>query len=348
MKKMTVLIVSEDRDYCINVSNYFKNYYNENTIIVYCNSLENLKEYIHNNNAQIVLCEPEFRDTVGEYASNIGAIYTIVDSNGSEEEGTVSKYISAPALYSELLFIYSRFAGRDKASNLQNYVPIYMFISPDSSGASTLSAAFSYNLASYGKRVLYIGLDGLSDYSMLVPVNGTKGMSDIIGSFKSSAGNVTLTARSVTSSGSVAFINGCKRFDDMSELNDQECEDVFAAIFSSGEYDAIVIDFSLCFVNLWNYAAKNANIIFAVAENSQWSIKKMNKFIDAVNTRDFRGGLEAAEKLEVIINRSATGQPVCEVSCPRVSFVPKYQGSSNMETAQKISVDRLWTDVVRR
>ncbi|MBR1432373.1 hypothetical protein [Ruminococcus sp.] len=346
MKKMSVLIVSSDKDYCFNVAYYFKSHFSENTIITYISPDEDIAAAVKNNNVYIIITDAEFVNSVNAAVGGKCAVYTLTEDAGIEEERTIPKYISAPSLYSELLFIYSNIAGKDKSASIAEGIPVYCFVSMDSSGATTLSASLAFHAAYSGKKVIYIGLDGLSDYYSIFPHENDKGMSDLIASYKSSTGNVAMTARSVINHGVVDFVSGCKRFDDMFEINSEECSDILNKVIYGNGYDMAVIDISYYFRNLWDYAAKNSSGVFAITNCDLWSAAKMNSLLDSVHARDFRNDYDVFGKLTVVINNTANVQEKYNINCERIVHFPRYSGNERSMIVANASKDRAWVDLI--
>lgn len=347
MKKMSVLIVSRDTDYCINVSAYFRAHYSESVSIVACYSLSDISEYIKNNNISIILADEDCVSAVKSASAGKCVVFGLVESKSGQDENTVLKYISAPSLYNELLFIYSGIASEDLSDGVING-NIYTFISVNGCGSTTLSAAFARRLASEGKRVLYLGLDGLSDYSSLFSVSTERGMSDIILALKSKTSNVSLVAKSSTYSGDVCFIDKCRCSDDMYEIDDDELELLFDKIISSDSYDAVIMDISFAYQGLWRYVARKAGYIFCVTTNRTTSISKTNNFIETVKIRDVRSNTEASERLCVIVNRCSSECPAAELSCQKQVFVHKYSAEDYISLTRKISQDKAWDEFIKR
>lgn len=346
MKKMSVLILSDDSDYRNNVIGYFRKHYNNEVLIAGCTALENISEYIRNNNISIILADEELYSAAKTLVGEKTTVCHLVSGKSSGEDNTVSKYISAPLLYNELLFIYSKIIS-DTKSCVGNANSIYTFISVNGCGATTLSASFARRLASEGKKVLYLGLDGLSNYNAAFLSPSERGLSDIILALKSKGANIPMTAKSVTFNDGVAFIDKCRCADDFYELNDEETELLFDGIISSDDYDAVVMDISFAYTNIWNYISKYSSEIICVSTNRSSAIAKTNSFIETVKIRDVRNSTEAFSKLSVIVNRTASQQLVAELGCERIGFLQRYTADDYKTLTDKISHDELWKNYIK-
>ncbi|MGN0656028.1 MAG: hypothetical protein ACI4KR_04485, partial [Ruminiclostridium sp.] len=280
---------------------------------------------------------------IDEIINNRCSVYGLVESNASDEKRTILKYTSAPALYNTLLFIFSRYVGADSDSAVAGTGNIYTFISANGCGATSLAMAFAENLSEKGKKVLFLGLDGFSDYASMLSVPSGRGLSDVIMSLKSKNVNISLTAKSVTNKGKFSFIDKCRCPDDIYELDSSEINYMFNKITDSDSYDAVVLDISFFYTELWAYAAENSKLIFAVAANNFSAISKTNNLIDTIKIRDFRNGTNAYDKLSVIVNKCSSGKAVAELDCPRVGYLPKYSANDYSSMLSKISADALWS-----
>lgn len=347
MKKMSVLIVSSDEDYCRNVMRYFKRHYNDSVMIMVCDTPQYAVEYIRNNGVAIVLTDDSFTKDLSSAVKDRCEIYTLVEKNGTEEQKTFSKYISAPQIYKDLLYIYSKsISDEDEIRNV-SAVPIYAFISVNGCGATTLSASFAKYLAGNGRKVLYLGLDGLSDYSAILSMTSQKGLSDIIMALKARTGNASLAAKSVTVQGDVNFIDKCRNADDLYELSESETETLLDKIIGSDEYGAVVLDLSFAYPQLWNYCAKRATAIFAVTVNMPSSITKTNNFIETLKIRDFRKETDAYGKLSVLVNKTGSDKPNLEINCSKLYFVPRHSANDYTELTNKLSGEKVWKEFFR-
>lgn len=342
---MSVLIISKDTDYCSAVAKYFRLHYSEDVLIVTCSSTSNITEYIRNNNISIILADEEF---CGEASASAGkcAVCRLVENKEEDDEKSVCKYISAPSLYNELLFIYSKYSADDKnsfgaAGNL------IAFISVNGCGATTLSVAYARRLATEGKKVLYLGLDGLSDYCSIFSAEQGRGLSDIILALKSKSGSVSMVAKSTTHQGEVCFIDKCRCADDICEVDDEETNLLFSKIISSDKYDAVVADISFANMNVWKYVAKNAAHIFCVTLNKTSAISKTNNFIETVKIRDYRNNTDSFSRFSVIVNRCGSGQPTAQLECEKLSFVQRYSAEDYSSLTSKISKDEAWNEFIK-
>ncbi len=342
---MSVLIISKDTDYCSAVAKYFRLHYSEDVLIVTCSSTSNINEYIRNNNISIILADEEF---CGE-ASALDvkcAVCRLVENKEEDDEKSVCKYISAPSLYNELLFIYSKYAADDKNGfgAAGNFIA---FISVNGCGATTLSVGYAKRLAAEGKKVLYLGLDGLSDYCSIFSSEQGRGLSDIILALKSKSGSVSMVAKSATHQGEVCFIDKCRCADDICEVDDEETSILFSKIISSDNYDAVVADISFANMNVWKYVAKNAARIFCVTSNKTSAIAKTNNFIETVKIRDYRNNTDSFSRLGVIVNRCSSGQPAAQISCERLVFIQRYSADDYTVLTSKISKDEAWNEFIK-
>lgn len=345
MKKVSVLIVSYDEDYCANVLRYFRNHYSDSVTAVSCCTVANIPEYITNNSISIILCDEVLFEQVSAAVGGKCVVYRLAENKQSADERSIAKYISAPALYNELVFIYAKFADEERSVNTFNR-NLYTFISANGCGATVLSVSFARRLAREGKKVLYIGLDGLSDYCSIFSCPAERGLSDIIMALKSKSANIALTAKSVTNIGEVSFIDKCRCFDDVYEIDNTEVESFFNSVFSSGDYDAVIMDMCLAYINVWNYAAKNSKCIFCVSTNRTSAIAKTNNFIETVKIRDYRNSTDAFSRLRVIVNRSASFEPCTEISCEKVSFVQRYSAENYDVLTSKVADDNVWSEYI--
>lgn len=345
MKKVSVLIVSSDEDYCTNVLRYFRNHYSDSVTIVSCRTISNIPEYIINNRISIILCDEGLFEQVSITADSNCMVYRLVETKDLTDERSIAKYISAPALYNELIFIYAKFADEDRSVNAVDR-SVYTFISVNGCGATTLSVSFARRLAREEKKVLYVGLDGLSDYCSIFSRSAERGLSDIIMALKSKSSNIALTAKSVTNIGEVSFIDKCRCFDDIYEIDNTEVESFFNSIFLSGNYDAIIMDICLAYSNIWNYIAKISKYIFCVSTNRTSAIAKTNNFIDTVKIRDYRKSTDAFSRLRVIVNRSVASEPSTEIACEKINFVQRYSAENYDVLTSKISDDNIWREYI--
>lgn len=347
MKKMSVLIISEDKDYCSAVGKYFRNHYSETVIIITCSSLNNISDYIRNNNITIILSEEDFYQKVKEIVNERCIVCKLVENKTSSEEYLILKYISASSLYNELLFLYSKLSSETGTSSI-GVENLYTFISVNGCGATTLSVSFAKRLAKEGKKVLFLGLDGLSDYSAIFGSNSERGLSDIILALKSKTSNVSMTAKSVTCFDEVYFIDKCRCADDIYEIDSAETEQLLNTICSSDRFDAVVMDISFAYTNIWNYVSKYSKCIFCITTNRTASIAKTNNFIETVKIRDFRNNTEAIQKVSVIVNRSTSIQPVAEINSEHIVYIQRYSSENYKGLTEKIAEDSVWNDFIKR
>lgn len=347
MKKVSVLIVSCDADYSSNVAGYFRNHYSESALVVFCSVPSNIPEYIINNRISIILADSDLYEQAVKEAGGRCAVYKLVESKADADERSVAKYISAPLLYNEILFIYAKMANED-SSDESIKGNIYSFISVNGCGATALSVSFAHRLATAGKKVLFIGLDGLSDYKSIFSSASERGLSEIILALKSKSASVSVTARSVVNQGEVSFIDKCRCFDDIYEIDDSETTQLFDKTISCDAYDAVVLDISPAFLNVWNYAAKRSRFIFCVTMNRTSSIAKTNNFIETVKVRDFRNSTDAFSRLRVLVNRTSSTEPTADIACENIGFIQRYSAENYDELTSKIASDSVWDEYVKR
>lgn len=238
-------------------------------------------------------------------------------------------------------------AGEDSSDDVQKR-NVYTFISVNGCGATTLSVSFAYRLAKEGKKVLFIGLDGLSDYKGIFASSSERGLSDIILALKSKSASVSVTARSVVNQGEVFFIDKCRCFDDIYEIDDSETTTLFDKIASCDKFDAVVLDISPAFLNVWNYAAKRSRYIFCVTMNRTSSIAKTNNFIETVKVRDFRNSTDASSLLRILVNRTSSTEPTAEISSDKIAFVQRYSADNYNELTSRIAADSVWSEYITR
>lgn len=347
MKKLSVLILSDDEAFSRNAGYYFRSHYSDEIRLMFCNTEEDILEFIKNNNVNLLLSDEGFENKIPEKAERYCTLGFLKGTSGHTiKNKSFCKYISGEELYKNIIFLCSEGAEDYWNDGNASGVPIYSFVSVNGCGATTLAISFAYSRVLKGEKVLFVGLDGLTDYSSLFSTYTEKGLSDIIYAVKSKNANVSMVAKSVTSKSEdgINFIDRCRLYDDINELTDEEVFGMLEKI-SSDEYDVIILDVNYFIESVWKYSAERSCAIYAVSRNEEISLRKTNNLMDSIVAKDFRDETDTSEKITCILNRSKSDEPCFELKCENIIYIPPVSARDYNSLIKQIGECSCWNEM---
>lgn len=338
MLKIKVAIVDVDEAYLNKLTSYFSSHYCDKLEVCGFSTKTAILEYLQTNRVDVLLVSDSFQIDVKAFPERIAFAYlcdsSAIDSiNGKK---VVRKYQKADMLYKEILSIYSENPSNVIGLRIDNEgetAILAFFPTSGGTGCSTIAASCCINLASRGKRVLYLNMEHYGNADLFFSGDGTQNFSDIIYSLKSKKGNLMLRMESAIKKDAtgVYFFEPTKTVLDLLELTADDISKLLSEIRASKSYDYVVLDTGLYLRGPYAELLKHAHSLIFVLDDSSSSQAKFMRIYDALKTLEAHDRIALLNKLAIIYNKVQTN----DIPVLQGEWVPHTLFAANMYAKMK-------------
>lgn len=355
MTIINVLLVTNDTEYSHRLRRYISEKHSEIKLTL-TNNTNELRELINSSSFNVILIGDEFKNIPLDINAGMSCCYLCSRDMGDNLNGIkcFCKYRSGETICSLILELYSEVSS-DRLTGSTG-TPIFAFTAANGGAGSTvISASFAIKLANCGKKVLFFSFDRFILPTLLFDGESHACMSDfifaVLASEKRSA-NLSLKAASMlsTDSSGVKYMNGCKTPADMNELTPKQLSKAFAALQTSDEYNAIVVDIPLEAPDAWAAVQSGIKHLFIVTEAGSIPEQKLSRTIDYFKINDTRKNTELLSRGSIIINKDSRRQEQIEGSAAFgtsiTGSVPKYRDDNTRAVINAISRLNMWNEYI--
>lgn len=350
--KIKIAILENDKLYLERLMLHFSKYYADKLEVYTYSQPESLAADIGNVHFEVLLAAEQFGKKLPELPENLGLIYLVEqnDIEKIEDVSVVGKYQKPEQIYRQILGIYSmkmdKKFSKKNAGNMSCH--LYMVTSPaGGSGTSTIAVALAKYLAQNGKKVLYFSLEknGVSD--LFFDTTGQTGFSEIIYLLKSRKANIALRAESIVQhdGSGVYYFEQCRNILDMEELNKEDIINLVNEICMLSDYEYVVIDMQMSFVESHLYIAERADMILTVCDGSAIGLKKLEQFVKAVEIVDKQQAKSIKARMNLLYNKfsSKNGVLYQDEQIPVLGGIQKIEGVDEKAVVDQIVAKQLFT-----
>lgn len=216
---------------------------------------------------------------------------------------TIKKYQRAENIYKEIIGIYSEVVSDSYFLNKNNkQSQVICFYSPvGGAGKTVISIAAANSVANMGKKVLYMNLESIASYGVLMKQKGGKGISEAFSALDGSM-NFELKLESLLQKTPqrVMYFEKFESLLDIYEITPDDIEKFVRAIQKTGKADYIIIDMSSEFNYLNMRIMDISDKIVLVERHDEISMEKLNSFMEQKSVK-----LEYKEKMLSVVNFSS-------------------------------------------
>lgn len=354
MTIINVLLVTSDVDYSHRLRKYITENHGDVKLTI-LSSASGIAGVIGASSYSVMLIGEEFQALKLELPAGMNCGWLCSRDIGGSFGGyrRFCKYRSGETLYNMILSLYSE-VSVDSGSHRAG-TPVYAFTASNGGAGSTLvSAAFAVRLASGGAKTLYFSFDRYSMPSLIFDGDTHAGMSDFIFSVLSAEKrdtNLSVKAASILArdSSGVKYMQGCKSAVDMDELNPAQLAKAFAAVQSSDEYSAVVVDIPLSDAAAWEAVQKYITRLFVVSGPSVTAQQKLARTSEALRINDARKQTDLCSRCSVIINKDSQRREMTgttDSGMPVAGYIPRYKDDSVRAVVNAISRLNMWNDCI--
>ncbi|MGN0642449.1 MAG: AAA family ATPase [Huintestinicola sp.] len=247
--KLKIIIADSDKDYAERLYNALKKH--DNLIISIFTEKELFEREITSSKYDIVLFTPDmFPGSANFRLVKLPMILSESDFINDDYKEmlnvykVVNKYQSSEKILSIVLGQFSEIVSNSIVINSSLKTNIVAFYSPvGGCGKTAVSLACASEIADRGMRVLYMNLEFMNSSSLMFPIEGRKGIGELIGAIDGNI-NQTLKAESLVkkSSDNVLYFDRFENLLDIYEVNDEDISKLLSIISSSEICDLIIID----------------------------------------------------------------------------------------------------------
>lgn len=265
-----------------------------------------------------------------------------MDIESIREQRAICKFQKAELIYKQILSIFSENAGRFADLKLTNdECTIYTFSSPcGGTGTSCMAAACAMQIASRGKRVLYMNMNAFDSMDLFFSGEGQFGMSDVIFSLKSKKANIAMKLESYVKQdiSGVCFFSQPNFALDMLELKHDEKLQLLTELKLLGLYDCIVLDMDFGLDKEHMDFYNKSHVVVMVGDGSESSNVKIQKASEALTMIDQNSDMNIAGRFALIYNRfsSKRGKIIENIDIRNVGGAPVYTNATCKQVAKEL------------
>lgn len=353
--KIRIAILENDRLYSERLLLHFSKFYADKLEVYAYSQIENFEEAVKSIHFDILLAAGEFGPQLMELPEYMGLIYLVEQNDIEKIEDIVAigKYQKPEMIYRQILGIYSaKVEKKFSKKNVNNTeCRLYMVTSANGgAGTSTIAVSLSRFLAGQGKKVLYLSMEANGVQDVFFDGASQHSFSDIIYLLKSKKINIALRAESIVQKdvSGVYYFGECRSILDMEELNKDDIKDLIREICMLGDYEYVVLDFSMRFTESHLYIAECSDVILTVCDGSVISLKKLKQFMKAVEVIDGQKEKNLKARINLLYNKfsSKTGSLYEDDSIPVLGGIQKYEGIGEKEVVNQILTKQLFNKFI--
>ncbi len=349
MTIINVLLVTNDVEYSHRLRRYITENHGDVKLTI-LDSVSGLGSVMGASSYSVMLIGEEFQELKFDLPAGMNCGWLCSRDIGGNIGGfrRFCKYRSGETLYNMILELYSDVSA-------DTGTPVYAFTASNGgAGATLVSASFAVRLASGGAKVLYFSFDRYSMPSLIFDGDSHSGMSDFIFAVLASEKrdtNLSVKAASILSrdSSGVKYMQGCKSAVDMDELDPARLAKAFAAVQSSDEYGAVVLDIPLSDAAAWEAVQKYITRLFIVTGANAAAQQKLARVSEALRINDARRQTDLYGRCSVIINKDGQRREMTgttDSGMPIIGAVPRYKDDNIRAVVNAISRLNMWNDCI--
>lgn len=347
MIRIKLAIADTDEIYVNRLSNFFDASYRDRLEVYSFTQSTSLMNFINTNKVDVLLASDVMEIDLKAIPERTAFAY-LVDSPSLEtvnNKRTVCKFQKADLIYKEALSLYSEnptnVTGFKSAGDGDTSVISYYSCS-GGCGSSTVAAACCINLASKGKRVLYLNLEHFGTSQTFFNATGSFTLSDVIFALKSKKSNLTLKLESAVrkDQSGVFFYEACRNPLDIFEMTSDEIRRLIVELKSSGNYDFIIIDTDVQLdtsaINIMSYS----NSMIFVSDGSEVANIKFKRAYNAMTIIEEQQKISLIQKIIVMNNKFHPTTSKANEEIPDVEVIggiADFGRESNFQIAKQIS-----------
>lgn len=349
--KIRIAILENDRLYSERLLLHFSKYYADKLEVYAYSQTESFEEAVKTIHFDILLAASEFSSRLQELPEYMGLIYLVEqnDLEKIEDIAAIGKYQKPEIIYRQIVGIYSSKVEKKFSKRNVNNAECRLYLvtaANGGAGISTVAVSLSKFLAGRGKKVLYLSLEANGAQDLFFDGTKQHSFSDIIYLLKSRKINIALRAESIVQkdTSGVYYFGECRSILDMEELNKDDIKDLIREICMLGDYEHVVLDFSMRFTESHLYIAECSDVILTVCDGSVIGLKKLKQFVDALEVIDGQQEKNLKARISLIYNKfsSKTGVLYEDERIPVLGGIQKYEGIGEKEVVNQILTKQLF------
>lgn len=347
MIKIKVAILDEEDGYLKRITEFFGSQYGDRLESYAFTNQTALFSFLHNHKVDVLLASDRCELDVKSINEKMAFAYLVNSTSIQKvnDKRAICKYQKADLFYKDILALYSENPANViglRSDREGETMFLAVFSAAGGNGASTIAAACCMNLASRGKRVLYLNLESMTSSRTYFQSDGNFSISDIVFAIKSKKGNLSLRIESSVKedSSGVFFFDDGKTPLDVSELTTDDIVVLFDELRFSKSFDYVLIDAPLQFQGKFFEVMRYAHTILLVTDGSLVANSKLQRIHEAIAIVEQRENVSLLNKIFLVGNKFENGtsrMPEMPEMPEILMNVRKYERSESLQVARLIA-----------
>lgn len=351
--RIKLAILDSDLIYLKRIVSLFNSKYAADLEVYSFTELEYAIANLTSNKIDVFLASDTFDVEITQIPSRCGFAYLVEDSQveSLNEQKTICKFQRVDLIYKQIVSVYSEHAPNIKEATSSQGKAKTICFAPVSggTGATTLAVSASKYLAAKGKKVLYFGMEELSNPDLYFSGEGSECLTDVIYAIKSKKANWSLKLKSIVKKddSDVSFFSQAHTELDVMELDLDDRLELITELVTSGDYDYIVIDsdFSLDSDHLKMY--NSFSTIVLVCDGTPVSVSKLKRAYYSLQIIYEQKELDLLTRIGVIYNRFSSKTGIqADIDINVIGGTPVYAQATNNQIIEQLSKMTLFEQLV--
>ncbi|MBR5233180.1 MAG: chromosome partitioning protein ParA [Clostridia bacterium] len=351
--KIKLAILEKDQNYLNRIVTVFSTKYIDKFQIYSFTSMEMAFESVASEKIDVLIANDLFEIDVDKLPARCSFAYFVdsPDVDTVNNQRAICKFQKAELIYKEILSLYSENAGSLAGLKLtDDECKIITFSSPcGGTGTSSLAAACAINLASKGKRTLYLPLENFGSSDVFFSAEGQFDMSDVIFALKSKKANLAMKLESYVKQDyrGVYFFAAAKFALDMLELKHDEKMQLISNLKMTGSYDYIILDIDFALdKEHFDYYTKSHNVIM-VCDGSEISDLKVMRAFAALETMDQNSETPILNRFCLAYNKfsNKSGHAVSDNALKNIGGAPVYAQATVQQIIGQLATSDMFNNL---
>lgn len=351
--RIKLAILDSDLIYLKRIVSLFNSKYAADLEVYSFTELEYAIANLTSNKIDVFLASDTFDVDFSQVPSKCGFAYFVEDSSveSLNEQKAICKFQRVDLIYKQIVSVYSEHAPNIKETTGSQGKAKTICFAPVSggAGATTLAVSAAKYLAAKGKKVLYFGIEELSNPDLYFSGEGAECLSDVIYAIKSKKANWPLKLKSVvkTDESNVSFFSQAHTELDVMELNLEDKLELITELVTSGDYDYVVIDsdFSLGSDHMKLFNSFSSLVL--VCDGTPVSASKLERAYSSLQIISEQKEWDLFSRIGVIYNRFSSKTGVqADIDIKVIGGTPVYAQATNNQIIEQLSKMALFEQLV--
>lgn len=290
MKKLNLVIVDNDDEYLLALSNYLSSKYFSEFKITSISNADYFKEYLDKvQGIDILLINNKYANTIDLKNKFVNTIIFICDEPNNNMNNSIFKYVNADKIYNEIKEIYFKANPTLKNTIGGKDTKITCCYSPlGGCGKTIISIAMLLELREENKEVLYLNLEDIPSTNLFFNCSGRSSISEVLYLLKDRNENLKIKILEYLKKDEtgIYYFEPIENVVDYENISGNDIVYFLSLLSQLNKFDHIIIDMSSKFNSVYSQIINSSDMVLTILGQDLNSKRKLDSFLEQQESLD--------------------------------------------------------------